>query len=106
MTYDEGLATRLRDALAAERGSTEKKMFGGLALLVDGHIAVGVYGDGLLVPVDPGGRAALLAEPGVEPFAMGGRTMRGWLFVSADRCAEDADLMRWVSHGVARARGL
>ncbi len=106
MAYDEGLAARLLDLLRDEPGRTEKKMFGGLAVLVGGHMAVGVYGDGLLVHSDPGEQALLLAEPGTRPFDMSGRPMKGWILVNASVCSEEDDLRRWVARGVAHARSL
>ena len=106
VAYDEGLATRLREILGEEPGLAEKKMFGGLAVLLAGNMAVGVYGDDLLVRIDPGQQATLLAEPGTRPFDMTSRPMKGWIVVSATMCAEDADLRRWVSRGVTYARSL
>ncbi|MGO9779577.1 MAG: TfoX/Sxy family protein [Streptosporangiaceae bacterium] len=106
MAYDEGLAVRLLDMLGDEPGRTEKKMFGGLAVLIGGHLAVGVYGDGLLVHTDPGEQGALLAEPGTRPFDMSGRPMKGWILVDVSACSEDDDLRRWVARGVAHARSL
>ena len=106
MAYDEGLAARLLDLLGDEPGRTEKKMFGGLAVLVGGHMAVGVYGDGLLVHTDRGEQATLLAEPGTRLFDMSGRPMKGWILVDASVCCEDDDLRRWVARGVAHARSL
>lgn len=106
MAYDEGLATRLRDILGGEAGLAEKKMFGGLAVLLGGNMAVGVYGDDLLVRTDPGQQDAMLGEPGTRPFDMTGRPMKGWIVVDAGICAEDADMRRWVSRGVAHARSL
>ena len=106
VAYDEGLAARLLDMLGDEPGRTQKKMFGGLAVLVGGHMAVGVYGDGLLVHTDPGEQATLLAEPGTRPFDMSGRPMKGWILVDASVCSEDHDLRRWVARGVAHARSL
>ncbi|MDQ2804632.1 MAG: TfoX/Sxy family protein [Pseudomonadota bacterium] len=106
MAYDEGLAVRLLDMLHDEPGLAEKKMFGGLAILLGGRMAVGVYGDGLLVHTDPGHQDKLLTEPGTRPFDMSGRPMKGWILVDASVCAEDDDLRRWVSRGVAHARSL
>ena len=106
MTFDEGLATRVRDLVAEEDGLTEKKMFGGLAMLLDGNMAVGVYGDGLIVRADPASQDVLLAEPGARVFDMTGRPMKGWLMVGPEGCSEDADLRRWVARGVDYARGL
>ena len=106
MAFDEGLAARVRDLVGGEDGLSEKKMFGGLAMLLHGNMAVGVSGDGLLVRTDPAAQDELLAEPGARVFDMTGRPMKGWLVVEADGCAEDADLRRWVDRGVAYARSL
>jgi TfoX/Sxy family transcriptional regulator of competence genes len=106
MAYDEGLAIRLQDILGDEAGLAEKKMFGGLAILLDGNMAAGVYGDDLLVRTDPGQQDTLLAEPGTRPFDLTGRPMRGWIVVDSSMCAEDDDLRSWVSRGVAHARSL
>jgi TfoX/Sxy family transcriptional regulator of competence genes len=102
MAYDEGLAARVR---ALEPGLAEKKMFGGVAYLLAGNMAVGVQDGGLLVRVAPDEHAALLAQSGVRPFAMGGRTMSGWLLV--DGTALDDDAVRtWVARGVTYAGSL
>ena len=106
MAYDEGLATRVRELLEDEAGLTERRMFGGLALLVGGHIVVGVYGDGLLVRAPGGDQERLLAEPGVTTYAMGGQPMIGWVLAGAQACAEDDALRRWVDHGLSHARSL
>jgi TfoX/Sxy family transcriptional regulator of competence genes len=106
MAYDEGLATRVRELIGGEPGLAEKKMFGGLAILLDGNMAVGVHGGDLIVRTDPGQQKALLTEPGARPFDLTGRPMKGWLMVAADGCAEDDDLRRWVGRGVAYARSL
>ncbi len=81
-------------------------MFGGLAMLLDGNMAVGVRKDGLIVRTDPDQHERLLTEEGARPFDMTGRPMKGWLVVDASGCAEDSDLRRWVDRGVAYARGL
>jgi TfoX/Sxy family transcriptional regulator of competence genes len=106
VAYDEGLATRLLDILGDEAGLATRKMFGGLAILLDGNMAVGVYGDDLLVRTDPRQQDMLLAEPGTRPFDMTSRPMKGWIVVDASMCAEDDDFRRWVSRGVAHARSL
>ena len=106
MTYDEGLATRIREVLGGEPGLAEKRMFGGLAIMLDGNMAVGVSGDDLMVRTDPFQQDTLLAEPGARPFDLTGRPMKGWLVVDADGVAEDADLRRWIERGVAFARSL
>ena len=106
MAYDEGLAIRIREVLGGEPGLTEKRMFGGLAIMLDGNMAVGVSGDDLMVRTDPAQQDALLAEPGARPFDLTGRPMKGWLVVDAGGVAEDADLRRWIERGVAFARSL
>lgn len=104
MSYDEGLAQRIREQLDDEL--TEKKMFGGLAFLLGGHMAVGVMGDELMVRVEPDSFDALLGQPGARVFDMGGRTMKGWLVLGGPAIAEDADLARWVERGIAYASAL
>jgi TfoX/Sxy family transcriptional regulator of competence genes len=106
MAYDEGLAARIRELLIGERGLVEKKMFGGLAMMLHGNMAVGVHGDGLMVRADPAQQQALLAEPGARVFDMTGRPMKGWLVVDAAAVAEDADLRRWLQRGISYARTL
>jgi TfoX/Sxy family transcriptional regulator of competence genes len=106
VAYNEGLATRLLGILDEEAGLAEKKMFGGVALLLDGNVALGVIGDDLLVRIDPGQQGTLMAQPGTRPFDMTGRPVKGWIVVAASMCAEDDDLRRWVSRGVAYARSL
>ena len=101
MAYDEDLANRIRELIAAEDGVTEKKMFGGLAFLVGGNMAVAASGQGgLLVRCDPDETDALVAEPGVRRMEMRGREMDGWLRV------DDEDVERWVRTGVRYARSL
>jgi TfoX/Sxy family transcriptional regulator of competence genes len=107
MAYDEEFTARVRDVLGGEEGVTEKRMFGGHAFLVHGHLAVSASGrGGLLVRADPAEVDALLEEPGVERFQMRGRPMTGWLHVDDDAVAEDAALERWVGIGVGYARTL
>lgn len=107
MTYDVELADRVRHVVRAEPGLTERRMFGGLAFLVDGHLAVSASGEGgLLLRVDPARTEALVDEPLVGRFRMRGREMEGWLRVDAAAVADDDDLRRWVAHGVTSARSL
>ena len=107
MAYDEELAERIRNLLVDEAGVVEQRMFGGLAFLVGGHMAVGVSGQGgLMVRVEPEETDALVAEPGARPFEMRGREMRGWLRVDADAVDADPELEPWVRRGVAYARSL
>ena len=107
MAYDEELAHRIRAELAGEK-FTEKAMFGGLAFLIGGNMSVAASGGGgMLVRVDPADNDTLLAEPGAEEFAMGGRgPMKGWLRVDATALDDDATLARWVRRGVDFARSL
>jgi TfoX N-terminal domain len=106
MAYDEGLATRIRDAIGDRPGLAEKQMFGGLAFLLDGNMACGVRGDDLMVRVGADAADAALGESGVRPSEMKGRPMKGWLLVDADGHAEDDDLRRWVDRGLAYASSL
>ena len=107
MAYDERLAERVRALIDDQDGLTEKRMFGGLAFLINGHMAVSASGQGgLLVRVDPEQTDALLEEPNAEAFVMRGRPMDGWLRVTAKGAEADEDLRRWVSRGVAFARTL
>jgi hypothetical protein len=101
MAYDEDLANRVRELLAAET-YTEKRMFGGLAFLIGGHMAVAVSGQGgLMVRCAPEQTDELMAREHAGPFVMRGRELSGWLRV------EDAgDLRPWVEIGVAYARSL
>jgi TfoX/Sxy family transcriptional regulator of competence genes len=106
MAYDEGLATRVRDAIGDRPGLAEKRMFGGLAFLVHGNMACGVRGDDLIVRIAADDADAALEEPGARPFDLTGRPMKGWLQVGSDGHAEDDDLRRWVDRGVAYATSL
>ena len=107
MTYDLELADRLRERLSSEPDLTERRMFGGLAFLVAGHLAVSASGHGgLLVRCDPGDQEALEADPRVGPFVMHGRAMIGWVHVDVDASVGDADLDGWLDHGLAFARSL
>jgi TfoX-like protein len=107
MAYDEALAARIRELVAGEPVE-EKKMFGGLAFLLGGHLAVAASGQGgLMVRVKPTETDALLTEPGVGPMEMGARgPVAGWLRVSADAVPDEESLGRWVEGGLAHARSL
>ena len=106
MAYDEDLADRIR-ALIAVEDVVEKRMFGGLAFLVGGHMAVAASGQGgLMVRTEPEETDALLAEPHAQPFEMRGRPMQGWLRVAAEGVRTEAELAPWVQRGVAYARSL
>ena len=105
MTYDRELADRVRAALSAEPGVTEKAMFGGLAFLVDGSLAVAVSGrGGLMVRCDPARADERTAADGVARMVMRGREMDGWLRVAEDVVDDEDALRRWVATGRDVAR--
>ena len=107
MAYDEELAQRIHDLLDGEPGVTSKKMFGGLAFLIGGNMAVGVSGQGgILVRVDPGESDKLAAKTPARLMEMRGRSMRGWLRVDAEDVAGEEELAEWVGRGTAYARSL
>jgi TfoX/Sxy family transcriptional regulator of competence genes len=107
VAYDEHLAERIRELLADEPDVSEAKMFGGLAFLTGGHMAIAASGQGgALVRVDPAASARLVARGGAEPAVMGGRTMGGWLRVDGEHLRTRRQLARWVSTSVAHARSL
>jgi hypothetical protein len=106
MAYDEALATRIREAIGDRSGVAEQRMFGGLAFLVRGNMACGVRGEDLIVRLAADAAESVQGEPGVRPFDLTGRPMKGWLLVGAEGHAEDDDLVRWVDRGVAYAASL
>lgn len=107
MAYDERLAERIRELINADHLTTEKKMFGGLAFLIGGNMAVAASSQGgVLVRVDPGETDSLLASTPAELMTMGGRSMAGWLHVPADHLASDAALAEWVQRGATYAAAL
>ncbi len=107
MAHDEELANRVRELVLIEPGLSEKRMFGGLAFLVDGHMAVSVSGQGgLLLRVDPQETAALLEQPHAQPFQMRGRTMSGWLRIEPEGVQDLERLEAWVARGIDYARSL
>ena len=107
MAYDDVLADRLRVLLAGEPGLGESRMFGGLAFLVDGHLAVAASGQGgLMLRVDPADTESLVDGDRVSRMEMRGRAMNGWLRVAVDAVATDDDLARWAALGVAFVRTL
>ena len=107
MAYDEDLANRIRELILTEPGVAEKKMFGGLAFLIDGNMSVSASRQGgLLLRVDPDETDALLRKPHAEPFAMRGREMQGWLRVTPEGVKTKRQLATWVARGVGYARTL
>jgi TfoX/Sxy family transcriptional regulator of competence genes len=107
MAYDEDIADRLREMLAGEPNLTEQKMFGGLAFLINGNMAVAASGQGgVLVRVDPAESDELVARTSAHPMEMRGRPMQGWLRVDAEDVATEDQLGEWASRGTAYARSL
>ncbi len=107
MAYDEELANRIRELLGSERGVEEKRMFGGLAFLIDGNMSVAASGHGgLLVRVPPEDTDKLLERAHVGAMVMAGREARGWLRVDADGLRTKRQLHSWVTRGVGYARTL
>jgi TfoX/Sxy family transcriptional regulator of competence genes len=107
VAYDEDLANRIRELLGSENGIDEKRMFGGLAFLVNGHMSVAVSGQGgLLVRVPPDDTDRLLQRAHVNRMVMAGREPRGWLRVEADGVQTKRQLQGWVTKGVGYARSL
>ncbi len=106
MAHDEGLAQRIRELLEEQPGLSEKRMFGGLAFLVAGNMAVGIVKDELMVRVGPQAHAVALAEPHARPMDFTKRPMRGFVFVAPAGIEEDADLRRWLERGVGFAASL
>ncbi len=107
--YDEELADRIREVLSdlSVEGVREQRMFGGLAFLVGGHMAVAASREGgVLLSVDRGDTEALLQKPHTRPMVMRGREMAGWLRVDPDGVRTKRQLAPWVKRGVARARSL
>ena len=107
MAYDEDLANRIRELMAAEKGVTEQKMFGGLAFLINGNMSVAASGQGgLMVRVDPEETEKLVSKPHARRFEMRGRAMDGWLRVATEGVRTKRQLEPWVRRGVTYARSL
>lgn len=107
MAYDEELAERIRELVSGQPRLTEKKMFGGLAFLVGGNMAIAASGQGgLLVRVDPDRSDKLTASGQAEPMEMRGREMAGWLRVAPEHVRTTRQLSRWVQIGTDYARSL
>ena len=99
MAYDLKLAERIRSELNG-MPFVEKKMFGGVGLLLNGNLACAVHKDDLIVRVDPEKHSALLKKPHAKPFDLTGRPMKGWLMVEPDGCKTSKQLSTWVKEGV------
>lgn len=107
MAYDEELADRIRELVGGEAGLTERKMFGGLAFLIGGNMAVAASGQGgVLVRIDPAESNALVATTSARPMEMRGRQMPGWLRVGPEDLRTKRHLAKWVELGTTYARSL
>src|SRR5437870_12360110 len=107
MAYDEDLAARISELVASESHLTEQKMFGGLAFLIGGNMAVAASGQGgVLVRVDPAESDELVATTNARLMEMRGREMRGWLRVDPEDVRTKRQLANWVELGTAYARSL
>lgn len=107
MAYDEALAERIRELVAGEPGLTEQKMFGGLAFLIGGNMAVAASGQGgALVRVDPERSDSIVASTKARPMEMRGRQMHGWLRVASEDLRTKPQLAKWVKLGTTYARSL
>jgi TfoX/Sxy family transcriptional regulator of competence genes len=107
VAYDEDLADRIRQLVAGEKRLTEQKMFGGLAFLISGNMAVAASGQGgILVRVDPAASDKLVSTTKAQPMVMRGRSRDGWLRVDAQDVRQKRQLATWVERGVTYARSL
>ncbi len=96
MAFDEEVADRVRGAVASHDGLSERKMFGGLCLMVNGNMFAGIIGDELMLRVGPQRFEELLAKPGARPMDFTGRPMNGYLYVSPHAFATDKALSTWL----------
>jgi TfoX/Sxy family transcriptional regulator of competence genes len=106
VTYDEALAGRVRDLLSPRADVSERRMFGGIAFIVDGNMACGVMGEDLIVRLDDEEARRALSEEGVRPFDFTGRPMKTTVYVSPERTRDDAELAEWVDAGADYASSL
>lgn len=106
MAFDEQLGDRLRTLLKGQRGLVEKKMFGGLAFLINGNMSVGVHKSDLIVRIDPDETDKALKEPGARIFDITGRPMKGWILVGDAGIKDEKKLSSWVKRGVSYAASL
>jgi hypothetical protein len=107
VAFDEDLANRIRELIGDEEGLTERKMFGGLAFLIGGHMSVSASRDGgLLLRIPPDQTDALVKKPHARAFVMRGRELDGWVRIDPQGVATRAQLERWAGRAVAYARSL
>ena len=101
MAFDETLAGRIRSVLKRRRDVVEKRMFGGIAFMVRGHMCCGVVGPSLMIRVDPEQEAEFLQEPAARPMDFTGRPMRGFLFIDPTGTRDAASLRNWIGRATA-----
>jgi len=106
MAFDEQLAIQVRAKVARKTGIVEKKMFGGLAFLLHGNMAVGIHGKELIVRLPSEETEAALREPGARLFDITGRPMKGWLLIGAPGLKKDESLSKWIARGIDYASSL
>lgn len=106
MAYDEGLAQRLRETYTALDNVVEKKMFGGIAFMVSGHMSCGVSNDHLMARIGPQQYEKALGMPGARPMDFTGRPMKGFVFVDPEGLESDQDLTGWVNMSLTFVRSL
>jgi hypothetical protein len=106
MAFDQGLAERIRKHLTQQQGLTEKRMFGGLAFLLNGNMCCGVHQRELIVRLDPAQTVAALTEPHTRVFDLSGRPMKGWILVEPAGLANEPALAKWLRFGTNYAASL
>ena len=106
MAFDEALADRIRKTLGKKKGLVEKKMFGGIAFLLNGNMCVGVHQNEMIVRVAAEQTDAFLSEKHTRLFDLTGRPMKGWLLVAPKGLASEAALARWVGLACKHAESL
>ncbi|MBW2495345.1 MAG: TfoX/Sxy family protein [Deltaproteobacteria bacterium] len=106
MPYDEGLAERIRDHFEGRRDTSEKKMFGGLCVLINGNMCCGIVKDELMLRVGPEGYEDALAQPHAREMDFTGRALKGMIYVGHEGFAEDEDLTAWLDRAEAFAKSL
>ncbi len=106
MAYDEEFADRIRKLLARRKGLVEKRMFGGIAFMLRGHMCCGVVKNELMVRVGPDAYEDALAQPHARPMDFTGRPLKGFVYVGAEGIESDTELKDWVARGVAFVKTL
>ena len=104
MAYNEHLANEVWDHLLIEPGADQRKMFGGIAFVIDGNLACGVSGDLLFVRLNPSDAIEALTHPEAREFDLSGKPMKGWVLIDPAELDGDDDLKRWIDRGLAYAQ--